>query len=376
MLFSRLFFNNSHFQKNHQSFDVFQLMEKACMYHKDAAGLYSALSLGILLEKKLTSIIEHKMFDIGFSQCRLSLLQDTDLWKKSQRIDSYGDELFKLKNRKGQEFCLSATAEEIITQIYFDYYANQHADMNVFQIGNKYRDELRARAGLVRAKEFIMKDGYSFHSSQKDSLVQYDLVSQAYQEIFHQLGLQFEIKDSDVGEIGGKYSQEFLVKSTLEDHGLLEIAHIFQLGTTYSEKFNLKNEKNEFIEMNCYGIGISRLLMTLLEKQRDNYGFFGTHDFHTFEYIITAIDYDRNEEVRNMAFNLYQLMKSKNISVLLDDRAGLQAGKKLVDSELIGVENRIVISQKSIEKNQFELTHRMNMEKYYSTSVESFMRGK
>ncbi len=373
MLFSQLFFNNSNFNKDHSESDTLNLIEKSCIYHKDSAGIYSALTLGLILEKKLTQIIEEKMMDIGFSQVRLSLLQDMNLWEKSQRINSYGQELFTLKNRKGHRFCLGATAEEIITQIYHDYYHKKKSDLSVFQIGQKYRDEIRVRSALVRAKEFIMKDGYSFHSNIEQSQAHYQLVRQAYQEIFSYFDLSVDIQASDTGEIGGKFSEEFLIHSDFEEDKKLEIAHIFNLGDTYSKYFNLLNEKNEFVQMNCYGIGISRLLMALLQKQQDELGFYGTEHFNTFDYIVSALDYEKNEIVRQRANHLYQILKEKGYRVLLDDRIGLQAGKKLVDSELIGVNKRIIISKQAIEKNYFELTIRKNMQKNYASDYINFI---
>jgi len=351
--------------------ELIDLMQKSCMVHQDSAGIYSSLSLGLILEKKLIQYIENKMQDIGFSQIRLSLLQDGKLWEKSKRIDSYGEELFKLKNRKNQTFCLSATAEEAITSIYFDYYQRQKANCNVFQIGNKYRDEMRARAGLSRGKEFIMKDGYSFCSTNEELKLIYEKIKITYLEIFQHFGLDVIVKETDNAQMGGNFSEEFLVKSDLSDSydGMLELGHIFQLGDTYSKIFELLDDKNNYVQMACFGIGISRLLMALLEKHRDNLGFFGTLEFNTFDYVITAIDIEKNEQVKTISHQLYNKLKKQGKNILLDDRKG-SAGKKMSDAELIGATSRIVISRQAIENNNFELLDRKTMTKKTFSSID------
>lgn len=373
MLFSNLFFYNNHFERDNSKFELIDLMSKACMTHQDSAGIYSCLSLGLYLEKKIISFIENKMEDLGFSQVRLSLLQDSQLWEKTKRIESYGAELFKLKNRKNQLFCLAATAEEAITDIYKDYYQKQKAQMHVFQIGNKYRDEMRARAGLIRGKEFIMKDGYSFCSEETALIEMYNQVRNCYFEIFKFFGLEVEAKITDSAQMGGSFSEEFLIKSSLADSedGMLELGHIFQLGDNYSRALDLKDDKGNYIKMSCYGIGVSRLLMAILEQHRDQYGFWGDDNFNSFEIVISAIDIERNEEVRNLAFNLYQQLKHKGKKVLLDDRKAA-AGKKMSDAELICAKNRIIISRQALEKKEFELLERKTMHKSFYSLEQLF----
>lgn len=376
MLFSNLFFYNNHFTRDNTSLDLIDLMRKSCLVHQDSAGIYSTLTLGLSLEKKLTRYIEDKMNDIGFSQIRLSLLQDGKLWEKTKRIDSYGDELFKLKNRKNQLFCLSATAEEAITSIYFNHYQRQKANCHVFQIGNKYRDEMRARAGLVRGKEFLMKDGYSFCSNKEQVKEIYKKVKNVYLEIFSHFGLDVIVKATDTAQMGGDFSEEFLVKSTLSDSedGMLEIGHIFQLGDTYSRHFELLDDQSNYVQMACYGIGISRLLMALLEKHRDQVGFFGTETFNTYDCIISAIDIEKNDKVKEVANQIYQSLKKKGKNVLLDDRKG-NAGKKMSDAELICVKNRIIISRQAIENNKYELLERQTMEKTFFNSLDEVIQA-
>lgn len=366
MKYSNLFFNNNFFERNHEHFDLIDLMRKSCLVHQDSSGIYSFLSLGLKLEKMIEKVIQEEMENIGFSEMRLSILQDADLWKSTGRFDTYGEELFKLHNRKKHDFCLAATCEEAITTIVKNHYNGSNMNLHVYQIGNKYRDELRAKAGLMRSKEFIMKDGYSFCSSETDLENTYQKVKQAYCNIFNRLGLNYEIVSSDNGEIGGKSSEEFLCYSQYGEtdiHGksALEVAHIFNLGQEYSSKLGLKNGSNQFIFMGCFGIGISRLLMALLEQQRDSLGFYGTEKFHTFHTVITVLDY-KKEEHQKIGLEIYEYVKNKGIQVLLDDR-DIQAGKKMADSELIGAYQRIVVSKNSIQNNQYEILKRQDLSK-------------
>lgn len=361
MKYSQLFFNNNSFERNNENFELIDLMRKACLVHQDSSGIFSWLSLGFILEQKVEKIIQEEMENIGFSQMRLSILQDADLWKATGRFDTYGAELFKLKNRKEHEFCLGATCEEAITNIVKNHYNNTQMNVNVYQIGNKYRDELRAKAGLMRSKEFIMKDGYSFASSEEKLEATYQEVRQAYCNIFDRLGLKYTIVSSDNGEIGGKSSEEFHCESIYGEEEIdgkttLEVAHIFNLGQEYSKKMEVFNNIKEHVHMGCFGIGISRLVMALLEQQRDTLGFYGTEDFNTFHTVISVIDY-KIEEHQAKAIEIYKFLKSKGVSVLLDDR-DVNAGKKMSDSELIGCVRRIIVSKQSFKNNAFEILHR------------------
>lgn len=366
MKFTNLFFYSNHFERDNNKLDLIDLMAKAGITHQESAGVYSMMSLGLMLEKQITQKIEQEMDNLGFSQVKLSLLQDGSLWETTGRMQSYGEELFKVRNRKSKTFCLAATAEESITSLYKSYYNRLNANMNVYQIGNKYRDEMRARGGLCRGKEFVMKDGYSFSSNEENLKQVYSDVKEAYLRIFKHFGLDVQTIISDNGEMGGSYSEEFVVKSELSDNedGYLELGHIFQLGSKYSEAFDLKDDKGQFVHMACYGIGVSRLLMLLLSKQRDKQGFYGTENFRTFDYVITAIDYEKNDNIKNQSNEIYQHLTSKGFKVLLDDRKG-SAGKKMSDSELLACCYRIVVSKQNFEASQVEILERKTMKSSY-----------
>ena len=362
MKFSNMLFNSNSFVKDNNQLDLVDLVQKAGFYTQDSAGVFSTLSLGYLLEKKVEKIIQEELDEIGFSQIRLSLIQDAQLWKTSERYDSYGAELFKLKNRKDREFTLSATCEESITSIVKKYYNNSRMDLKVYQIGNKYRDEMRAKGGLIRGKEFLMSDAYCFSHNEEELIKIYNDVRAAYINIFTRLGLDFEIVSSDVGEMGGNFSEEFRCKSSFgEDKGsdgenYLEIGHIFNLGDRYTKAFDLKDNMKNYVLMGCFGIGVSRLIMALLEQNRDEKGFKGSQSFNTFDYIISVIDYHSDKDIVS---EISRLLKEKGKTVLIDDR-DIKAGKKFYDSELIAVNKRIIVNKKTRETSSVEVLDRMS----------------
>lgn len=371
MKFSNIFFNSAAFEKNNNNLDFSELIKKAAFFNQESSGIYSTLSLGFILESKVNSIITEELSKIDFSQIRLSNIQDSELWKESERYNQYGDELFKLKNRKGSEFVLGATCEEQITQLVKNYYNFKQTDLRLFQIGNKYRDELRTKYALIRAKEFLMADAYHFSNDFYVIKDVYQLVKQSYINIFNRLGIDFEIVKSDVGEMGGLYSEEFRCKSSfgedkIDNETYLEIAHIFNLGTHYSKKFNLLSNSGDVVNMSCFGIGVSRLIMALLEKHRDDKGFFGDNNFNTFDIILTVIDY---EKIKEQADYIYNILKQNGFSVLLDDRK-ISSGKKFNDSELIAVNERIIISQRAIDDDNFEILKRSDSSKRFIKQID------
>lgn len=365
MKFSNMLFNSNSFSKDNSTLELVDLVQKAGFYTQDSAGVFSTLSLGYLLEEKVENIIQEELDEIGFSRIRLSLIQDADLWKKTGRYDSYGSELFKLKNRKNREFVLGATCEESITAIVKKYYMNTSINLKVYQIGNKYRDEMRAKGGLIRGKEFIMSDAYCFCNNEEDLSIIYKEVREAYIKIFNRLGIKFEIEATDTGEMGGSFSEEFRCKSMFgEDKGkdgdnYLEIGHIFNLGDKYTKDMDFKNNHQKNVLMGCFGIGVSRLIMTLLEQNRDDKGFKGTEVFNTFDYVISVIDYEKDHDI---AEEIRKKLKSKGKTVLIDDR-NIKAGKKFFDSELIAINKRIIVNKKTRDTLEIEFLDRETNEK-------------
>lgn len=373
MKFSQQFFANSFFEQDNTRLELTDLARKACLVHQDAAGLYSWMSLGLRAQRRVESIVREEMERAGFCEIQMSLLQDADLWRQTGRLDVYGDELMRLTSRTGRLFCLGATCEELATQMVRTHYNRTDMSLGLYQFGNKYRDELRTRGGLARAKEFIMKDGYSFNATEDGARAAYEAVREAYLRIFRRLGLDAIVKSSDNGEIGGQSSEEFHVLSELgedetDGQKSLECAHIFELGDRYSKAMGLVNAKGDFVRMGCFGVGVSRLAMLLLSRQRDERGFWGNESFNTFDVVLTVIDWERQER-QEAAQALLRDLQSSGLSVLVDDRLA-QAGKKLADAELIACRQRVVVSGKALASGRFEWMDRRTLARQDASAAE------
>jgi prolyl-tRNA synthetase len=373
MKFSQQFFSNSFFERDNGRLDLTDLARKACLIHQDAAGLYSWMSLGLKAQRRVESVVREEMDRAAFCEIQMSLLQDADLWRQSGRMDVYGDELMRLTNRTGRVFCLGATCEELATNMVRTHYNKTDMSLGLYQFGNKYRDELRTRGGLARAKEFIMKDAYSFNATEGGAREAYEAVREAYIRIFNRLGLDAIAKSSDNGEIGGQSSEEFHVLSELgedetDGQKSLECAHIFDLGDRYSKAMGLVNGKGEFVKMGCFGVGISRLAMLLLSRQRDERGFWGSEGFNTFDVVLTVIDWDRQAH-QEAAEAMRRDLQARGLSVLVDDRQA-QAGKKLADAELIACRQRVVVGKNALTSGRFEWTDRRTLARESASAAE------
>lgn len=373
MKFSQQFFSNSFFERDNGRLDLTDLVRKACLIHQDAAGLYSWMSLGLKAQRRVESVVREEMDRAAFCEIQMSLLQDADLWRQSGRMDVYGDELMRLTNRTGRVFCLGATCEELATNMVRTHYNKTDMSLGLYQFGNKYRDELRTRGGLARAKEFIMKDAYSFNATEGGAREAYEAVREAYIRIFNRLGLDAIAKSSDNGEIGGQSSEEFHVLSELgedetDGQKSLECAHIFDLGDRYSKAMGLVNGKGEFVKMGCFGVGISRLAMLLLSRQRDERGFWDSEGFNTFDVVLTVIDWERQQH-QEAAEALRRDLQARGLSVLVDDRL-VQAGKKLADAELIACRQRVVVGKNALTSGRFEWTDRRTLARESASAAE------
>ena len=317
-------------------------------------------------------------------------VQPAELWQESERWDQYGPELLRFTDRHKRDFCLGPTFEEVITDlIRKDVSSYKQLPINLFQISSKFRDEIRPRFGVMRAREFIMKDAYSFHESQECLDQTYGKYKEAYKKIFKNLMLDFTIVDADSGNIGGNESNEFhVIADTGEDDLLLdsemngmnieiakkkyhednvdalvektglmhkkgiEVGHIFKLGQKYSEKMNAmittKDSKSVNIFMGCYGIGVTRIVAAAIEQLHDKDGIIWPKSIAPFNSVIIEIDGNKNPSVRNHAQSIYELLNKKNIDIIFDDRDS-NLGKKIKDWELIGVPDIIIIGKKESE---------------------------
>ena len=377
-----------------------KLMTRSGLIKQVASGVYSYLPLGYRVIKKIENIIREELDKIGASELLLPALQPRDLWEESGRWDKYGPELMRLQDRKNRDFCLGPTHEEIITQVVRDYLKSyKKLPLALYQIQTKFRDEMRPRFGLMRGREFIMKDAYTFTETNEQLDIWYKEFTKAYIEIFNRCGLETRIVSSDVGQIGGDEADEFMVMSEVgedtityctscayaanQEHSLLnegdtcpkcggtiavakgiEVGNIFKLGTKYSESMNAKiiNKEGKQVPviMGCYGIGISRTLMASVEQNSNEDGIVWPNEIAPFKVHVIPVN-TKDETQYNTALSLYNELKEKGVEVLLDDRQE-RAGVKFKDADLIGIPYRIVIG-KDIVNGNVEFTDRKNGEK-------------
>lgn len=373
-----------------------KLMARAGLIKQTSAGVYTYLPLAQRVIRNIERIIREELDQRGCSEMLMPALQPRDLWDESGRWDLYGPELMRLKDRKERDFCLGPTHEEIVTHAVRDYINSyKKLPLALYQIQTKFRDEMRPRFGLMRGREFIMKDLYTFHETQDDLNVWYQSMKEAYTEVFRRSGLETRIVSSDTGQIGGDEADEFMVMSEVgedtisycmscayaanqEFSGLadgdvcpkcggtiktakgIEVGNIFKLGTKYSESMNAfftsREGKREPVIMGCYGIGISRTLMASVEQHSTDDALVWPKELTPFDIHVIPVNY-RDE---GLIEKVDALVKHLEVThrVLLDDRDE-RAGVKFKDADLIGIPYRIVIG-KDFQEGKVEFLDRYN----------------
>jgi len=378
------------------------LLIRAGFIEKLTAGVYNFLPLGLRVLNKVEAIVREEMQKLGAEEILLAALHPKKNWQVTKRWQEF-DALFKVKSRFGQEYALGPTHEEIVTPLAKKLISSyRDLPLALFQIQTKFRDEPRPRSGLLRGKEFIMNDLYSFHSQEKDLDVYYEKVKKSYQRIFKKCGLETVITEASGGTFS-RFSHEFQVISPQgEDtiyycphcgfarnkeiigslkkcphcsHPLqkvrgIEVGNIFKLKDKYSRPFNLqflgKDGKKHYVLMGCYGIGITRLVGVIPEIHHDSAGIIWPPEvapylFHLLP--LTTGDKKKDKIIKQQANLLYQKMQKEGREVLYDDRKNISNGEKLVEADLIGLPYRIVISGKTIEGKRMEIKLRKSKEK-------------
>lgn len=364
-----------------------QILLKGGYVRMNAAGIYTYLPLAYRVIKKIENIIREELDAIGCSELLMPALQVKELWMESGRWDVYGKELMRLTDRHDRDFCLGPTHEEVITSIVRDCITSyKKLPLALYQIQTKYRDEFRPRFGLMRAREFIMKDLYTFHASEADLDEWYLKVRGAYINILNRLDLHYRIVGADSGQIGGSSSEEFMIlceigedtiaysdqsefainaelkdlpvgspspdgKGTIRHAKGIETGHIFKLGTKYSQAMNAlfvdQNQEKKPIIMGCYGIGVSRLLMAIIEQHATDLGLVWPEEVAPFKAHIIPLD-KKGSETYQKALDAYNFLKQQGGEVLFDDREE-RPGVKFADADLIGVRTRIIFGKKVAE---------------------------
>jgi prolyl-tRNA synthetase len=382
-----------------------KLMIKANMIKPIASGIYTWLPLGTLILKKVENIVRAELNKGGCLEIIMPLVQPKDLWDESGRSKEYGPELLGFKDRNQRDFFLGPTHEEIITDI-AKKEITSHKDLpkTFYQIQNKFRDEIRPRFGVMRAREFLMKDAYSF-SLDEDSMHHiYSNMKEIYKNIFDLIGLDYKIVSADSGSIGGDKSEEFHVLANSGEDTLafsnesdfainielldekdpdkiegmkspdgkgklslkkgIEVGHIFELGTKYSKAMNLKVQKDNKLQdvfMGCYGIGVSRIVAAAIEQNFDDEGIIFPKAISPFNCYIVSINPKSNKDLTIKVDKIYSKLIKCGIEVFLDDR-DLNPGIKFRDANLMGVPFQLVISDK-INNDSVELINRKNQKK-------------
>lgn len=346
-----------------------KLMLRAGMIRKVAAGIYNLLPLGQIVISKVSQIIREELVKAGAQEVFMPVLQPKELWDRSERWGAYGKELFRIKDRHDREFCLGPTHEEVITTMTDDIINSyKQLPVTLFQIQTKFRDEIRPRFGIMRGREFMMKDAYSFHASNKSLDKEYKNMYETYCRIFDRMGLKYVVQKADSGVIGGGYSEEFHVLADTGEEELpngkrgIEVGHIFKLGTKYSEKMKAtfldeKNQEKSFI-MGCYGIGVGRTAAAAIEQNHDKDGIIWPMALAPYKVAIIPVNATEKEQMK-IAEDLY--VKVQNFEPLLDDR-DMRMGAKLKDSDLIGIPIKVIIGPKGLKDNKIEIKLRASGE--------------
>ena len=368
-----------------------KLMIRAGLIRRLGSGLYSWMPMGLKILRKIESIIRTKMNEAGAIELLMPAIQPSELWQESERWDVFGPQMLKIKDRHDRLFCFGPTHEEVITDIVRkEINSYKQLPINFYQIQTKFRDEIRPRFGVMRAREFLMKDSYSFHTDINCLKITYEKMYKTYSEIFETIGLNFRAVQADNGAIGGDGSHEFhvladsgedeLVYSEETDFAAnsevainhpdrgklktcrgIEVGHIFQLGTKYSDamkaEFIDESGKPKPLLMGCYGIGVSRIVAAAIEQGHDEKGIIFPSSIAPFEVILTPIGYDKSEEVKKLTNSIYNELLALGFDVLLDDR-GLRPGVMFSEAELLGIPHRITISDKTIEAKKIEYKKR------------------
>jgi len=390
-----------------------ELLIRGGFIYKEMAGAYSYLPLGLRVLKKIENIIREEMNIIGSQELIMSSLQSKELWETTNRwSDEVVDIWFKTKLKNDTELGLGFTHEEPLTRIMKDF-IQSYRDLptSVYQFQTKFRNETRAKSGIMRTREFVMKDAYSFSKDEQEHLEFYEKTKQAYINIFKRVGIgHLTYVTFASGGVFSKYSHEFqtitsagedtiyvdenkgiainkevytdevienlgLSKDSLVENKAVEVGNIFTLGTRFSDALDLtyqtESGEKKAVFMGSYGIGPARLMGTVVETLSDDKGIIWPESIAPFAVHLLVLSED--EAVQKEANKIYEDLVKNNIEVLFDDRSGVSAGEKFADSDLLGIPMRAVVSVRSMKENGVEIKKRTE-EKGQVISVDELLK--
>ncbi len=386
------------------------LLTKANFIEKLTAGVYNFLPLGFKVIRKIEQIVREEMEAIGGQEVLMALLNPRRNWEQTGRWDTF-NALFKVQSQYGNWFALSPTHEEVITPMVKNFiHSYKDLPLYLFHISDKFRDEPRSKSGILRGREFIMKDLYSFHQDERDLEKYYNRVKKAYQRVFKRCGLKTLIVESGGGTFS-RFSHEFqvitpagedlfyhcpscklyrnkeIIKNPkkcpqcggpLEELRGCEVGNIFKLKDKYSQAFDLKfrdkNGESKNVMMGCYGIGISRLLGVIVEANHDAKGIIWPQEVAPFKYHLIGLSKGAKKEdkmIKRQTELFYEKMIKNGFEVFYDDRENISSGEKLVAADLLGLPFRIIISEKSLKNHSFEFKARKS-QKIKMIKLENF----
>lgn len=364
--------------------------------HQEAAGIYTWLPLGLRVLRNVERIIREEMNALGAQELLMPALLPKEPWITTGRWDSI-DVMFKVKSQTGTEYALGPTHEEIVTPL-IGQFIKSYKDLPraVYQIQTKFRDELRAKSGLLRGREFGMKDLYSFHASHEDLEQFYEKALQAYLKVYERCGIDVKVVEASGGSFTKKFSHEFHVLTKAGEDLILacasctfaqnteiatlkegdacpscgsrlgmvkgiEAGNIFDLGSKFADDFDImftdENGHRQKIYMGCYGIGTTRLVGAIVEALSDDNGMMWPKSVAPYPLYLIALsskDETVNERVRTASLGLIEDLEKVGIEVLFDDREDVSPGAKFADSDLLGMPLRLVISEKSLKEDGVE----------------------
>ena len=383
-----------------------QLLLRGGFIDQTTAGVYTFLPLGFKVLKKIENIIRQKMEEspINGQEILMPVLHPKENWQKTGRWENF-DILFKVKGSGNKEYALGPTHEEIVSPLAKKFiFSYKDLPFYLFQIQTKFRDELRVKSGLMRTREFLMKDLYSFHASEEDLDSYYEKMGSVYLEIFKECGIynpkslkeRITYQTWASGGTFSKYSHEYQTvtesgedtiyickechaainkeikdeikvcpnepcdSKEFEERKAIEVGNIFKLGTSFSLPFNLKfrdrDGKEKPVFMGCYGIGLGRLMAAIVEINHDQKGIIWPKETAPFQVHLIQIGDD--QKIRKATEEIYLNLQKKEIEVLYDDREKKQGGEKLVEADLIGIPFRIVVSERTLKGENVEIKKR------------------
>tara|TARA_Y100000591_G_C21844233_1_gene707667 strand:- start:1835 stop:3151 length:1317 start_codon:yes stop_codon:yes gene_type:complete len=395
-----------------------QLMLRTGMIRQASSGIYVWLPFGYAVLKKIEQIVKDEQVRAGAIELLMPTIQSADLWKKSGRYDDYGAEMLRMKDRHDRDILYGPTNEEQITDISGHYFKSYKSLPKIlFHIQWKFRDEIRPRFGVMRCKEFLMKDSYSFDISEEDGKISYNKMFLSYLKTFQRMGLKAIPMEAESGPIGGNLSHEFIIlantgeskvyidkrildleipenidykndsknivqewtkyysvtddmydqetyekkvskENRLEMRGI-EVGHVFYFGDKYTKplKANVQDSEGKVnpIQSGSYGIGVSRLVAAIIEASHDDKGIIWPKTISPFDYALLNLN-PKDDNLVKLSDRIYNKI-SDNYSLIYDDTTS-SAGEKLNRADLIGIPEQIILGKNSVENNTLELKER------------------